>query len=243
MAINEWNDIDFYAEAKERYTEQFQNKPVFDKYIRLLLSGFEIIQNTLKALQTERSIDTAVGAQLDVIGEIVGRPRGVVSGAINKYFGFDGEPRAGTFGSLNNKRAGAPWYSEGELTTTSRAPTDDEYRIILKAKILQNRTNATVEDFIRAYQFLFDTSKVTIDEYASCKVKVVLGRPLTTVERSLLFDLEGVGNLLPKPLGVQMTFIEYQYNRVFAFAGYPDAKGFGDYYDDTTGGVLASITG
>lgn len=243
MAINQWKDVNFYEEAKERYTEQFKDKVVFDKYVRLLLVGFEEIQKTLKALQTERSIDTASGKQLDVIGDIVGRPRGVVSGVINEYFGFDGHPQAGTFGSLNNPRVGAPWYSLGDTTTSSRETTDEEYRIILKAKILQNRTNATPEDFISAYQFLFGTSKVTIDEYATAKVRATIGRPLTTTERSLLFDLEGVGNLLPKPLGVQITFVEYETDRVFAFEGYPNAKGFGDYYDSSVGGVLASITG
>src|SRR5690242_14038772 len=46
-----------------------------EKLVATLATPFQSIENMLQQLLTERSIDTAVGAQLDVIGRIVGQPR------------------------------------------------------------------------------------------------------------------------------------------------------------------------
>lgn len=46
-----------------------------EKFIATLATPFQSIELMLQQLLTERSIDTAVGAQLDIIGKIVGQPR------------------------------------------------------------------------------------------------------------------------------------------------------------------------
>ncbi len=238
---NQFNIEPYLGTARTRYTEQFKNKPVFDKYIQLLLSGYEELQETLRQLQQERSIDTAVGAQLDVIGEIVGRPRGLVSAEFFKYFGFQNEPLAGSFGSLTDSAVGAPWYSLGAPTEISREPSDEEYRLIIKAKIIKNRTLSRPEDLIEAYKFLFGTSTIIIDETASGKVRVGIGKILSSVERGLLFDYAGVGNLLPKTIGVEYTYSEFQSGRVFATEGFPGSMGTGDLNDPDVGGFLTNL--
>lgn len=241
MALNQFN-VDPYLEvARTRYTEQFRGKPVFDKYIRLLLSGFEELQEVARQLQQERSIDSAVGAQLDVIGEIVGRPRGLVSAELFEYFGFQTAVQAGSFGSLTDPAVGAPWYSLGAPTGTAREPSDEEYRLILKAKIIKNRTLSRPEDVIEAYKFLFGTSTVIITETESGKVNIGIGKILSTVERGLLFNLNGVGTLLPKTVGVEYTYSEFNAGRVFATEGFPGGQGTGDLNDPSVGGFLTNL--
>lgn len=46
-----------------------------EKLVATLATPFQSLEAALQQLLTERSIDTAVGAQLDVIGRIVGQPR------------------------------------------------------------------------------------------------------------------------------------------------------------------------
>jgi len=46
-----------------------------EKLVAVLATPFQSIESALQQLLTERSIDTAVGAQLDVIGRIVGQRR------------------------------------------------------------------------------------------------------------------------------------------------------------------------
>lgn len=241
MEPNDFEVVPFVDQARGRITEQFKDKPVLDRYIRLLISEWEALQLVAKDMQQLRSIDTAVGAQLDVIGEIVGRPRGLVTAELFYYFGFEGAPLSGSFASLNDPTAGSPWYSIDAPTSISREPSDEEYRLILKAKIIKNRTMARPEDVIQAYQFLFSAGQVTIDEFAPAKVRIGIGKILTNVERGLLFDLGGAGTLLPKTVGVNYTYTEFQTGRVFATEGFPGGVGVGDINDPTSGGILSNI--
>jgi len=241
MAVNQFVIRDYVNEARALITEQFRGQPIMDKYLRLLLSGVLDVQEVLRQLQQQRSIDTAVGAQLDVIGDIVGQPRGLVTAELFKYFGFTGHPLAGSFGSLDDPTVGSVWYSLNGPTGISREPSDEEYRLILKAKIIKNRTLARPEDVIEAYRFLFGASKVTIDQIGTASVRIGIGKILTTVERGLLFNLGGVDSLLPKTVGVSYSYSEFSANRVFATEGFPNAVGVGDINDPTSGGILSNL--
>lgn len=247
--LNEFVEVDYLTEARSRVTDQFKDKVVFDKYVTLLVNGSLELQATLKQLQQLRSIDTAIGINLDNIGAIVGIPRGQVSAELFKYFGLRDQnglianPQGGTFGSSTDSSVGSPWYSLGAPLGVSREPSDEEYRLIIKAKIIKNRTLARPEDVISAYKFLFSTGQVTIDEYGPAKVKIGIGKILSTVERGLLFDLQGAGSLLPKTVGVNYQYQEYQSTRVFALAGFPGAMGTSDLSDPSVGGFLSNIIG
>lgn len=241
LEVNQFEVKDYVETARSRITEQFRGKPVMDKYIRLLLSGVLDAQEVLRQLQQQRSIDTAVGAQLDVIGEIVGAPRGLVFSDLFYNFGFQGAVLGDKFGSLNDATVGSPWYSLGGPKGISRAPSDEEYRLILKAKIIKNRTFARPEDVIQAYQFLFGTSRVTIDQVGPAQVRIGIGKILSNVERGLLFDLGGTGSLLPKTVGVSYSYSEFAADRVFALDGYPGGVGVGDINDPTSGGILTNL--
>ncbi|WYN05060.1 structural protein [Pseudomonas phage UNO-G1W1] len=239
--LNPFVSEEFLNVARSRVTEQFKNKRVYDKYLQLLLSGKVELQNVIKDTMQLRSLDTAVGAQLDVIGEIVGRPRGLVTSDIFYYFGFEGAAQGESFGSTTDPTVGGQWYSLNAPVGISREPSDEEYRLILKAKIIKNRTLARPEDVIAAYKFLFGTSQVTITELAPAEVRIGIGKILTNVERGLLFDLGGAGQLLPKPVGVSYAYTEFQAGRVFATDGFPGAQGTGDLNDPSVGGFLSNL--
>lgn len=239
--LNPFVNEEFLNVARSRVTEQFKQKTVYDKYLQLLLSGKIELQSTIQNTMQLRSIDTAVGAQLDVIGEIVGRPRGLVTSDIFYYFGFEGTPQGESFGSTTDSTVGAQWYSLNAPVGISREPSDEEYRLILKAKIIKNRTLARPEDVINAYKFLFGATQVTIEELAPAEVRIGIGKILNNVERGLLFDLGGAGQLLPKPIGVSYVYTEFQSGRVFATEGFPGAIGPGDLNDPTTGGILSNL--
>lgn len=57
-----------------------------EKLIATLATPFQSLENVLQQLLSERSVDTAVGAQLDVIGKLVGQPRnGMVDDDYRRY--------------------------------------------------------------------------------------------------------------------------------------------------------------
>lgn len=239
--INEFQEFNYLAEARERVTEQFKNKEIFDKYLQLLISEQSELQRQLRMLMQLRSIDTASGKQLDQIGEIVGRPRGLLSAEAFKFFGFTGDPQAGSMGSRTDAQVGSPFWSLGTSKTGNREPTDEEYRLLIKAKIIKNTTKSTTEDTIFAFRFLFSVGQAFIDEHGPAKVRIGIGKLLSPVEKGLLFEFKGTGGLLPKTAGVLYEFLEFQSTRVFATQGFPGAYGCGDLNDSSVGGFLANL--
>ena len=241
MALNQFNVEPYLSVSRDRVTEQFRNKPVFDRYLRLLMSGFEEAQEVARQVQQLRSIDSATGVQLDILGDIVGRPRGLVYAEVFTYFGFQGAPQSDTFGSLTDPSVGSIWYSHGAPTGLGRVPTDAEYRLLIKAKILKNRTLATPEEVIQAYIFLFGVDSIFLQEFGDVRVRINISKILTSVEKGLLFDLSGVESLLPKTVGVFYEYAEFQAGRVFATEGFPGSQGTGDLNNPDFGGVLTNL--
>lgn len=111
--------------------------------------------------------------------------------------------------------------------------TDDIYRIFIKAKIAKNATHARPEQVMDFANFIFSTSGSTIQNEGTAAYTLLVGKPLTSFERSLLTYIQKTDNynsyLLPQPLGVNVNYGEFNYNSFFGFQGVPNAKGFGNY--------------
>lgn len=65
-------DINSYLEL---ITSQYQNSPKFKKWVELLLTPYIDTQNLALILYTYFDIDTAIGKQLDMLGEVIGAKR------------------------------------------------------------------------------------------------------------------------------------------------------------------------
>lgn len=72
------SSVDHVAAALSRIPSQFQ-KPKFQKLIRAFTYHANELEQVMWAVLTQRSILNAVGAQLDVIGNIVGQDRNGLS--------------------------------------------------------------------------------------------------------------------------------------------------------------------
>jgi len=236
-----FEEINHLENAREVVTEQFKNKPVFDKCLQLILSGLTECQSVIKDLIQKRSIDEASGAQLDVIGRIVGQPRELISLDVYKYFAFLGYPNGATFGDKNDPSIGGVFYSKGSPTGGNYTLDDLTYRLFIKSKIIKNRTASTPEELIKFVQFIFgqDTPVYLVEGEASCRV--FFGRNLSQIEVNLLsyisFDLGYPSRLIPKTLGVGMEFATFNARAFFAYQGVPNAKGYGSISDTTGWGV------
>jgi hypothetical protein len=61
--------------AVSRLIEQYRDKPLFRKLVEITGARAQILEDALWQLFTERSVETAVGEQLDMLGRVVGQPR------------------------------------------------------------------------------------------------------------------------------------------------------------------------
>lgn len=242
MATNEFVSVPYLEQARERVTEQFKDAPVFDKYLQLLIGDSLELQTVLKDLMEKRSIDTAVGRQLDILGDIVGQPRTLVNADLFTFFGFMGNWQADSYGSLNDAGVGSVWW-DGEASSTGNITlNDDLYRLLIKAKIAKNTTRATPEDVMNFTNFIFNTNGSTIVDEGFAKFRLMIGRSLTRQEVGLLRYVNRTASyeskLLPKPIGVGIEYGSFEYDSFFAFQGIPNAKGYGSlgftYYFDGT---------
>lgn len=219
MATNPFNLVDYLELARSRTTEQFklENAPVFDRYLQLLVVEIQNLQQVFRDLKQLRSLDTAVGDQLDIIGDIVGQDRVLLSADLYSFFGFQGALKAGSFGDLDDSSVGSKFYSLGDPMGGNVRLDDETYRIFIRAKILKNTTASTSEDFIKSLNLIFGTGgTIAIEDNTTspATVQVLFNRPLSDFEKALLFYVDDSGGfpsrLIPKTVGVKVQYGEYR---------------------------------
>lgn len=232
MTINPFIESDFNTEAKEFYTEQFKNKPILDAFVKSMLSEAYVLQSVYKDLMQLRSIDTASGVMLDIIGNIVGQPRELVGAAVIEYFGFEGA--TGAKGFSDQPANSGFFYDFGDPVSGNILVDDPLYRLLIKARIAKNSGAGTPEEVLSAVKFIFNIEQATVVEgltEGQAAIFIYISRPLSPLEKYLIIGTTTKGfreTLIPKPAGVLLQFVEYETDDYFAFQGVPGAQGFGE---------------
>lgn len=228
--------IDHEELAISRLATQFREAANLIAYIQTLLREANNLEDVFFQLLNERSLDTAIGAQLDIIGEIVGQSRILVDAESFKYFGFEGNPSAQSFGSVNDPAVGGRFVAIGEPTTGFRKLSDDEYRLFIRARITKNRTSSTPEEIIAQIKFIFDAPLVVLVE-GNTSYTISIGKILSPNEKAILEN-----DIIPKTLGVKATYVsEFDPTSFFGFSGMPGSGGFGSVNDPFIGGKFAQL--
>lgn len=247
MAENPFQTEQYIDTARSRTTEQFklESAPIFDRYLQLLISGFQEIQDLYSDLMKLRSIDTATGAQLDIIGNIVGQDRELIAADLYNFFGMQGGLNAYPMGDINDPTIGGYFFTQGTDIGGNIELDDITYRKFIKAKIYKNNTSSSPEEFISAIKLIFDVDQVSVSESGNAEATVLFGRHLSNFERVLINYVSNSksypARLIPRPIGVNINFGEYQANNYFGFQDSPGALGFGEKVNPTTGGFFATI--
>lgn len=230
MTVNPFEVVDYLSIARTRYTEQFKDKPVFDKFIQLLLHGIEDVQENIKKLKQERSLDTAKGAQLDTIGELVGIKRGSLPQTTweGSYFGFADVTSSLPFADLNVSNDAGIFFDLGGDDYSAVPWDDNTYRLFIKAKIYANTSNGTPEELIAATKAILGVTFVEIIENGNANLVIGFNKILSPVEKYILKGIGELQNLLPIPIGVGVGYIESDEN-YFGFEETVGSLGFASF--------------
>lgn len=207
--------IDYVALAQSRITQQYRDKPKFMALVAGLASlAEEGLENSAANLFSALDIDIMEGANLDVIGRIVGQSREIIDYSNFEFFGFVGASDSGGFGSSQDPNAGARFIAKDEQTTGVRVVGDPEYRTFIKARILKNYATGTPEDFIEAILVLLNVDQVHLTEsIMGLDVQVLGVLDPNDVELIEQYDI------LPRPTGVEITGVSAY--SALAFSGVP----------------------
>jgi len=144
---------------------QYHESPNLIKYLYAYVAEMDDLFCAIEDVYFGRFLETAVGTQLDIIGDILQQSRNIDLGTI--YFGFDGASPVDGFGSITDPLAGAVFKSE-DLAGVTITPLDDEtFRRVLKCKgALLNSDSCSIEGIYSSINILMGKvpSKAIITE-------------------------------------------------------------------------------
>lgn len=154
-------------------TSQHKTKPNFNAWLSSALAKVYDGLSTTNSINAAFDIDSAVGGQLDVIGEILGRSR-------NLPF----QPGNGSSPTLS----------------------DDNYRISLKAKVIQNGWDGTIPSIYSIWYGLFSDLSMTIVDNQNMTMSVLIDS--NNQMDPVITEMIAAGYIVPKPAGVGLIIIE-----------------------------------
>lgn len=193
-------------------TSEHSAKPKFMALVQAIAGTAGDIANLIASLPALFDLDTAIGKQLDIVGQWIGQSR-VVPGVLTLgYFGFVENVVALTFGEETDISIGGRFYEEGEPFTSTAVLADPEYRTILKAKIVRNQYDGTQEEIENALAYIFN-APAHIRDNGTMVIDIVINAKISLVDQSLLTNFD----LLPRPAGVAIGQIIYTSMSAAAF--------------------------
>jgi len=176
-----------------RIYAQYADKPKAVAWYNITPAMAQPLFDTFDAVRMSYDIDTAVGAQLDVIGRIVVIDRGFESFVVfepDTYFGGEGD--ACQFG-------GADSQFESVGSVLSQEVSDAIFRVLIRAKIAKNNNDATLDGIASALSFITESSPIRVVDNENMTMSVSFGSELTDIERFVFNTFD----VVPRPQGVR----------------------------------------
>lgn len=209
----------------DRIYAQYRTKPKAVAWYNITRNLAEQLSDAAQAVRVMYEIDTAVGAQLDILGRIVVIPRNFIQPVEiipTQFAAANNDP--GEFGDQSDMF--------GPLSSDSDAQMgDDLYRLVIKSKIIKNNSDATIESILFGMNFLLPNAQVLrITDGEDMSFAVEFYGNISEVERYALLNAQ----LVPKPQGVRFNgFLE---GLDYVQAG-DETEQFGDTYAEFVGTI------
>lgn len=189
-------------------TGEHQDKPNFVATIQAMTAGFADAAAVLANVPTLLDIDSAIGNQLDMIGQWVGVTRYLAGPLTGVYFAWDDTALVGWDSGT--------WKDTYDPTTGITTLPDDAYRTLLKAKTVANAWDGTIPVAEAIWSAAFGAGQYVViqDNQDMTMIVGFVGAPLTAVQQALL-----TGGYIPlKPVGVHVAYYAVPVNTGPLFA-------------------------
>lgn len=180
----------------KRIYSQYRDKPKFVDWLSIARRMGGSINDAALAVRESYDIDKAQGVQLDTIGRIVVFPRDFIGQLTMQTAEFDLSDGAecGDSDAI---------FSESSVSNDATM-SDDLYRLAIKAKIMKNNGDATVESIIQTVVFLVNPDFLRVNDVENMSFAIEFAGNITQIQRWALFNAD----LIQIPQGV--LFLGFQ---------------------------------
>ncbi len=178
-------------------TSEHADKPQFVEMVGLSCQPFVELADRIALLSLLYDIDQAVGSQLDVVGQWVGRSRNLDVPITNVYFTLD---LAGVGFDEGI------WMGAFDPSTGLVSLPDEHYRLLLKARVLNNRWDCDIPDAYILSNIIFGPLgyQIIIEDHQDLSMD--LGLIGVSYPDPLTLALLTGGYLNLKPAGVRILY-------------------------------------
>lgn len=187
------------ANVPDRIYSQYRDKPKALAWYAITRTIAAHIDAAAQKVRKSYDIDSAVGEQLNTIGRIV---------VIGREFSINSELFPGLFDLTDGAEFGDDEFAQfAALTVEDDSLLSDElYRLVIKAKIVKNNSDATIESTLAGMNFLLPNANVLrVVDGEDMTFSIEFYGPISDLERYALLNAE----LVPKPQGVRFNgFLE-----------------------------------
>lgn len=176
-------------------TSEHADKPLFRQTVSASVAPFVRLQEFETLAITATTIDNAVGVQLDWIGQWVGVSRNVPVPITGVYFSWDDTVADGWDSGV--------WFGAFDPTSGLTQLPDDDYRILIKAKIVANNSSGTIPEIYDILDAAFPANTIDVIDNQDMTMEVIYTiADFTPTQEAIL-----VQDLIPiKPAGVAITY-------------------------------------
>lgn len=177
-------------------TSEHNQKPKYMAMVEAVTQPIADISAFLKTVPGYFDLDTAIGAQLDILGQWIGRSRRVEVPITGVYFSFD-DASVGWDAGV--------WKGEFDPDSGLVSLPDDSYRLLLKAKVAANKWDGTIPSAYDIWEEAFANTGALIiiqDNQDMSMVVGIAGASLDLVSQAILTQ----GYIPLKPEGVRVNY-------------------------------------
>lgn len=196
---------DYKTIARSRLTDRHRSD---DTFLAILDTAIEIKEQRqaqyLEIASKLLDIDESTGKNLDLIGKLIGEERTLVNFIDRPYFGFMGARLAESYDV-------GYWYSlYKNKYGTLRTLTDEEYRRVLKARVVKNSSDSNRNSFLEVLNTLLDNNSAVIVESENNTAIEVRMKDEDGLASYYLSKYKSDTNLIPLPLGrrISLNYVE-----------------------------------
>lgn len=176
-------------------------KPKFLEVLRFLIQPLVDIQNAAHFISERHyNVGTASGEELDTIGEWVGVNREIYPPINQVYFSWDEDRPGVKWGEGRWKRNDDPNNGMDNLP-------DDIYRFLVKAKIVANRWDGSVEGAYRVWNDTFgEDVAIMIQDHQNMSIQIILATSHDLAKDKIMQHIVNAEKIPLRPSGVNTVF-------------------------------------